>query len=185
VELGGYYPPLPPITQHTGSFYFPLPPRDPSPAPTFPLLPRPRLVNRGAGAALPSAGRPAGPPETSEMSRLSPPPPPPLNCGRRVGLSRPPPLTLDASDGNGVAAAGDEQQNGVHDDVWEDSFAPFSQGFDAVGDLGEEEAVGLGTGVADGLPRGASGLALGAAGGLGRGTASSTGSLRVLTRIVI
>jgi hypothetical protein len=125
-------------------------------------------VNRGAGAALPSVGWPAGPPESPEMSRPLPPPPPPLNSGRRVGLSCPPPPTLDALDGNGAEAVGDEEQNGAHGAVWEDSFAPFSEGFDAAGDFGEEEAGGLGTGAADGLPRGASGLVLGADGGLGR-----------------
>jgi hypothetical protein len=172
VELGGNYPPLPPITQHTGSFYFS--------SPTRPVAsPRPFLscaasfhVNSAAAGALPSTGRLAGPPESPEMSRPPPPLPPPLNSGRRVGLSRPPPPTLDALDGNGAAAAGDEEQNGAHGAVWEDSFAPFSEGFDAASDFGEEEAGGLGTGAADGLPRSASGLALGAAGGLGRGAAS-------------
>jgi hypothetical protein len=75
------------------------------------------------------------------MSCPLPPPPPPLNSGRRVGLPRPPPLTLDASDGNGAAAAGDEEENGAHGAVWKDSFALFSQGFGAAGDLGDNEAV--------------------------------------------
>jgi hypothetical protein len=34
-------------------------------------------------------------------------------------------------DGNGAAATGDEEQNGAHVAVWEDSFAPFSEGFEA------------------------------------------------------
>jgi hypothetical protein len=97
----------------------------------------PASREQGAGAALPSAGQPAGPPETPEMSRLPPSPPPPLNSGRRVGLPRPPPLTLDASDGNGAAAAGDEEENRAHGTVWEDSFAPFSQGFGATDELGD------------------------------------------------
>jgi hypothetical protein len=101
-----------PLHKRTGSFLFPpgdsslssysRTRRDPSSPP----------VNSAATAALPSAGRPARPPEMPEMSR--PPPPPPLNSGRRVGLPRPPPLTLDALDGNGAAVAKDEEQNGAH-----------------------------------------------------------------------
>jgi hypothetical protein len=112
---------LPTSATHYTTYRFVLfspPPRNPSPSPTFPLLRRPRLMNRGASAALPSAGRPVGPPETPKMSRPWPPLPSPLNSGCRVGLSRPPPLTLDASDGNGAAAAGDEQQNRAHGEVW-------------------------------------------------------------------
>jgi hypothetical protein len=75
-------------------------------------------------------------------------------------------------DGNGVAATGDEEQNKAHGAVWEDSFAPFSEGFEATGKLGEDMAGGLGTGAADGaLARDATGLAVGSAGGLGRGVA--------------
>jgi hypothetical protein len=118
------------------------PPRDPSPAATVPLPPASFHVNRAATGALPSAGRPAGPPESPQMSRLPPSPPPPLNSGRRVGLSRPPPLTLDASDGNGAVAAGEEEQNGAHGAVCEDSFAPFSQEFDAAGEFGDHQAGG-------------------------------------------
>jgi hypothetical protein len=126
-------------------------------------------MNTTAAAALPSIDRPAGPPETPEMSRPPPPPPPPLNSGRRVGLPRPP-LTLDASDVNGAAAAGDEKENGAHGVVWENSIAPFSQGFGAAGDLGDDEAGGIAGVAADPLARGASDVVLGAAGGLGRGT---------------
>jgi hypothetical protein len=92
---------------------------------TVPLLRRLLHREQAAAGALPSAGRPAGPPESPQMSRPPPPPPPPLNSVRRVGLSRPPPPTLDAMDGNGAAATGDEEQNGAHGAVWEDSFAPF------------------------------------------------------------
>jgi hypothetical protein len=86
------------------------------------------------------------------MSRLPPPPPPPLNSSRRVGLSRPPPLTLDASDGNGAAATGDDEQNEAHGAVWEDTFDPFSQGFGATRDLGQDTSGGLAMGAADNLP---------------------------------
>jgi hypothetical protein len=74
--------------------------------------PSPASRQQGVGAAVPSAGRPARPPETVKMSRPPPPPPPPLNSGRRVGLPRPPPQTLPGSDGYGAAAAGDEEENG-------------------------------------------------------------------------
>jgi hypothetical protein len=150
VEITHLCHPLPNILVR----YFFSPPRDPSPPSTFPLLRRPPHVNRGDGAALPSAGRPARLPETVKMSLPPPPPPPPLNSGRRVGLPRPPPLTLASSDGNGAAAARDEEENGAHGVVWEDSFAPFSQGFGAPGDLGDDEADDLATGATDGLATG-------------------------------
>jgi hypothetical protein len=88
---------------------------------------------------------------------------PALNSSCRVGLSRPPPLTLDASDVNGAAATGDEEENGSHGIVWEDSIASFSQGFGAADDLGDDEAGGIAGVAAEPLARGMSGLALGAA----------------------
>jgi hypothetical protein len=97
---------------------------------------------------------------------------PALNSSCRVGLSCPPPLTLDASDVNGAVAAGDEEENRAHGVVWEDSITPFSQGFGAAGDLGDDEAGGIAGVAAEPLARGVSGLALGAAGGLGRGAAA-------------
>jgi hypothetical protein len=151
--------------------FFPRDPSSPSRRCRAPL-PLPAVREQYATTTLPSVGRSAGPPETPEISRPPPPPPPPLNSSRRIGLSRPPPLTLDASDVNGAAAAGDEEENGAHGAIWEDSIAPFSQGFGAVGDLGDDEAGRIAGVTADPLAKGASGLALGAAGGLGRGAAA-------------
>jgi hypothetical protein len=84
-------------------------------------------------------------------------------------------------DGNGAAATGDEEQNRGHVANWQDSFGPFSEGFDVPDDFGEEEPGDLGTGGADALPR--SGLGRGAAsasslpGGLGRGASTLAGGL--------
>jgi hypothetical protein len=104
VELGGNYPPLPPITQHTGSIFF-LPNRRPLATPRI----RGRLVFTRHGRQADAAGaflrrRPAGLPESTDMTRPPLPTPPALGSARRVGLHRPPP-TLDGAVGEGSTAA--------------------------------------------------------------------------------
>jgi hypothetical protein len=90
------------------------------------------------------------------MSQPPPPPPPPLTSAHRVGLSRPPSVTLDSSDGNGMETAGIEEENGAEVAFREEPLGPFSQ------------SLGAGAGSSQGRP--AAGLARGA-GGLGRGAA--------------
>jgi hypothetical protein len=59
------------------------------------------------------------------MSRPPHPQPPPLSSSCRVGLQRPPPITLDGSDVNGMVDVIVGEQNGADGAGGEDSFDLF------------------------------------------------------------